>query len=75
MSGTVRNGRWTITVISSIVGIILVLAGFVVGSQQAQILAQEKYVAKDQYDRDIAELKRDVKELLRFHLEERAGVP
>ena len=75
MSTTPKNGRWAITVISSIVGIILVLAGFIVGSQREQIRATEKYVQKDQYNRDIAEVKAKLDVLLQFHLEARAGTP
>ncbi len=66
-----KNGKMFLAVI----GTIMLLVGFVVGSQQAQIRAADRFVPKDQYNRDIAELKRDVKQLLRFHLEERAGTP
>lgn len=62
-------------IVLSIVGLVLLLAGFVIGSQQAQLHAEQRFVSMDQYIRDIAELKGDVKQLLRFHLEEQKRRP
>jgi len=66
-----KNGK----LLMAVVGMVLLLAGFIIGNQQAQLRAAEKYVPKDQYNRDIAELKRGVGQLLQFHLEDRARVP
>lgn len=66
-----KNGKLLLAVIGSI----LLLAGFVMGSMKSQIRATEKFVAREQYNRDIAEMKSDIKQLLLFHLEDRAARP
>ena len=52
------------------VSIILVVVGFVLGSMSSQIRASDRFVSKDQYEGDIAELKQGIDRLLQFHMEE-----
>lgn len=66
-----KNGKLTMTVI----GMVLLLSGFIMGSMRAQLRADEKFVQKDQYRidmaeirLDMAEIKTDIKQLLEFHL-------
>jgi len=66
-----KNGKLFLAVI----GTVMLLVGFVVGSQQAQIRAAEKYVPKDQYNRDITEIKTKLDTLLQFHMEARENRP
>ena len=63
-----RNGK----LLATVVGIVLLLSGFIIGSMQAQIQVAEKYVAKEQYNRDISEIKAKLDVLLQFHMESRA---
>ncbi len=65
------NGK----VAALIIGTVLLLAGFVMGSMKSQISAAEKFVPREQYNRDIEEMKQDIKQLLKFHLEDRAAKP
>ncbi len=66
-----KNGKLTMTVI----GMVLLLSGFIIGSMRAQLRADEKFVPKDQYNIDMAEVKGDVKWLIELILEDREARP
>ena len=55
--------------------IIVLVAGFVVGSMQSQLSNAEKFVPKAQYERDIGEIKDMLAELREFHMEARRTRP
>ena len=55
--------------LATVIGIIMLLSGFVIGHQQAELRASRLYVSMEQYNRDINEIKADLKQLLRFHME------
>ena len=63
------NGNWRLVLAAASVA--LVIVGFVLGSMTTQLRASDRFVPKDQYERDITELKGDVKQLLQFHMEDR----
>ncbi len=63
------NGK----ILAGVIAVITLVVGLALGSMRSQIQAQDRFVSKDQYERDIAELKRDVKQLLRFHMEGRTS--
>ena len=59
------NGR-TLTVV---VAIITLLVGLALGSMRSQVSASEKFVNRQQYERDRDEINRKLDQLLQFHLE------
>ena len=66
------NGNWK--TIAAVVSLILVIVGFVLGSMSSQIDASERFVARQQYERDRSEINGKLDLLLEFHLEDkRAG--
>jgi len=63
------NGNWRLALAG--ISIILVVVGFVLGSMSSQIRAGERFVPKDQYEKDMARFERKVDQLLQFHMEDR----
>ncbi len=53
------------------IGVIILVAGFVVGSMQSQLSSAERFVPKEQYQRDIGEIKDMLAELRELHMEDR----
>lgn len=61
------NGRMVMAVLTAI-GI---LVGLVVGSMSTWISAGERFVDRQQYERDMERLEEKIDQLLQFHLEGR----
>jgi len=61
------NGK----ILAAVIAVITLVVGLALGSMRTQLSAQEKFVTKQQYNRDISELKADVKQLLQYYVEDR----
>ena len=61
------NGK----ILAAFIAAVTLVVGLALGSMRSQLSAQEKFVDRQQYARDVARLENKIDQLLQFHLEDK----